>query len=78
MSPGDARERPAPGFVTSRRSRRALQRVLEQSLIGVQRHHPVAAPPQLADDQEGPVDLPRPGPLAVDVYDVHGPGPPQR
>jgi hypothetical protein len=35
---------------------------------------PMAAPLQLADDQKGPVDLSRPGPLAVDVYDVHGPG----
>ena len=40
--------------------------------------HPVATPAQLGDNQERPVDLPRPGPLAVDVYDVHGPGPPQR
>jgi hypothetical protein len=33
------------------------------------------APAQLADDQQGPADLPRPGPLAVDVHDVHGPAP---
>jgi hypothetical protein len=38
---------------------------------------PMTAPLQLADDQKGPVDLSRPRPLAVDVYDVHGPGLPR-